>query len=376
MQIDFHHGVTYVCARLAGFSADDAKIVAHSAQYVDDATAEGEIWFDNGMIYPRTASAHKMLDYRNMRDLANHRVWLPFHFLPGNNGEPAPSSNVPPAYDKNSFITRCICVKNSYPAQDLMRAVIERQDRPYALHRLGVATHVFVDTWAHQGFVGYQHQINLASNVEAENDSHHKKDFSEKLKDFFGMRWKQLKSSFVGAALPLGHGTVLSYPDRPYLRWSYTNGLGHRVARDNPKEFLEAARETYQYFCRYRDWPEAGSKVFQMEYPLPQAFDRIGDGLKEIRDEDETVRHRKWLDRIGDGTFGFRDRVAYIEKGEDSWKQKALSTDEDMIDNRNAPLPYPASFLDSDWKLFHDALQAHRFFVLHELLPRYGLLSG
>jgi hypothetical protein len=90
MQIDFHHGVTYGCARLAGFSADDAKIVAHSAQSVDDATAEGEIWFDNGMIYPRTASAHKMLDYRNMRDLANHRVWLPFHFLPGNGGDPTP----------------------------------------------------------------------------------------------------------------------------------------------------------------------------------------------------------------------------------------------------------------------------------------------
>jgi len=42
------------------------------------------------MIYPRTASAHKMLDYRNMRDLANHRVWLPFHFLPGNGGDPTP----------------------------------------------------------------------------------------------------------------------------------------------------------------------------------------------------------------------------------------------------------------------------------------------
>lgn len=375
MQIDFHHGVTYVCARLAGFSADDAKIVAHSAQYVDDATAEGEIWFDNGMIYPRTASAHKMLDYRNMRDLANHRVWLPFHFLPGNAGELAPPK--PPVYrSADEFISRCICRPNSPPALDLMRSVIERQDRPYALHRLGVATHVFMDTWAHQGFVGYQHQINLASNVEAENDSHHKKDFNKKLKDFFGMRWEQLKSSFVGAALPLGHGTVLSYPDRPYLRWSYTNGLGHQVARDNPKEFLQAARETYQHFRRYRDWPKAGSKVFQMEYPLPQAFDRIGVGLKEIKDEDETVRHRKWLDRIGDGAFGFQDQVAYIVMGDGSWKQKALNTDEDIVDNRNAPLPYPASFLDSDWKLFHDALQAHRFFVLHELLPRYGLLSG
>ena len=155
-----------------------------------------------------------------MRDLANHRVWLPFHFLPGNGSDPAPTQ--PPIYrSADEFISRCICRPNSPPARDLMRAVIERQDRPYALHRLGVAAHVFADTWAHQGFVGYQHPVNLASDIEAENDSHHKKDFSEKLKGFFEMGWEQLKSIFVGAALPLGHGTVLSYPDRPYLRWSY-----------------------------------------------------------------------------------------------------------------------------------------------------------
>ena len=42
MQIDFHHAVTYVAARLAGFSANDAGIIAHSAQYVDDAVNAGK----------------------------------------------------------------------------------------------------------------------------------------------------------------------------------------------------------------------------------------------------------------------------------------------------------------------------------------------
>ena len=70
------------------------------------------------------------------------------------------------------------------------------------------------------------------------------------------------------------------------------------------------------------------------------------------------------------------DELAYIDKDVGSWKQTALNTEADITDNQDAPLPYPESFLTSDWKLFHDALQAHRFFVLHELLPRYGLLSG
>ena len=84
MQIDFHHGVTYVIARYAGFSHAKATTVAHAAQYVDDATNEGVLKFDNKAMYKRIASAHKMLDYRNSEALANHQAWIPFHFLPGN----------------------------------------------------------------------------------------------------------------------------------------------------------------------------------------------------------------------------------------------------------------------------------------------------
>ena len=39
METDFHHTVTYVTARLAGFGREDAGTIARSAQYVDDAAA-------------------------------------------------------------------------------------------------------------------------------------------------------------------------------------------------------------------------------------------------------------------------------------------------------------------------------------------------
>jgi hypothetical protein len=32
--------------------------------------------------------------------------------------------------------------------------------------------------------------------------------------------------------------------------------------------------------------------------------------------------------------------------------------------------------LKSDWKHFHDALQAHRQDVLHDVLPRYGICAA
>lgn len=374
MQIDFHHAVTYICARLAGFDPQGAAIIAHSAQYVDDATAEGEIWFENGMIFPRTTSAHKMLDYKNTDELANHRVWLPFHFLPGNNLEPEPK--VVPVFDSNEFMSRCICRPNSHVARDLMEAVVRRQDRPYALYRLGISAHVFMDTWAHQGFVGYQHVVNVAADIDAE-DHHHEKRFVERVADFFAEDWDRTKSRFVGRALPLGHGSVLSYPDRPYLRWSYTNGLGERIDRDNPKDFLEAAQETYQWFRRYLDYPAQGDAVFSQTYSLPDVWTYLPECIAAVNSEDGRDRHQHWLELIKARRFGFAETLTYVDKGEGSWKHLALGTLDDIEDMGDSdPLPFPPGFLRSHWKLFHDGLQAHRFFVLHELLPRYGLLSG
>jgi len=53
MQIDGHHTLTYIAARLAGYNHKKAGIIAYSAQYVDDATNAGIIRFKNGAMYQR-----------------------------------------------------------------------------------------------------------------------------------------------------------------------------------------------------------------------------------------------------------------------------------------------------------------------------------
>ena len=59
VNIDFHHGTTYVLARLAGFSQAEARTVAHASQYVDDAVSTGAVTFTNGAMYARISSAHE-----------------------------------------------------------------------------------------------------------------------------------------------------------------------------------------------------------------------------------------------------------------------------------------------------------------------------
>ncbi|EOD4823847.1 DUF6765 family protein, partial [Vibrio parahaemolyticus] len=88
-----------------------------SAQYVDEATNYHPIHFDNGAMYDRIVSAHKMLNYRNTQELANHQVWIPFHFLPGNLSF---SSNVKP---DGRFIYRLVCKPDSAVARDMLRMV-------------------------------------------------------------------------------------------------------------------------------------------------------------------------------------------------------------------------------------------------------------
>ena len=223
MQIDFHHATTYVIARLAGFSHTRASKIAYAAQYVDDATNEGVIRFDNGAMYSRISSAHRMLDYRNSNALKNRRVWLPFHFLPGNGGLPAGKE------PRGRFYKRLVCRPNSFVARGMLKACMADKNKPYGLHRLGIAMHVYADTWAHQGFAGVNHKINKAGEIR-----------SQRVRDDARLLAK-LANYFLSRAFPLGHGAVLSYPDRPYVNWSYKNGMGKAVVRNNPRDFRAAA---------------------------------------------------------------------------------------------------------------------------------------
>ncbi len=64
--------------------------------------------------------------------------------------------------------------------------------------------------------------------------------------------------------------------------------------------------------------------------------------------------------------------INYIPKGQDSCKYQALGT-ENLVDKDNEIFPYHPSFLAGNWELFHDALQAHKFYIIHDLLPQYGI---
>jgi hypothetical protein len=349
MQIDFHHAVTYVLARLADFPHEQAIIIAYSAQYVDDAQNRGTIQFDNGNTYDHIASAHAVYDVQNnLWPREDFRVWVPFHFLPGNNGKLAGEGQ------EFSVEQRLLCQPDSLVAADMCRAALATRGHLNSLHRLGITTHVYADTWAHKRFSGVMSLI---------NESH------DETKENLIERIETTIADIVG----LGHGAVSVHPDQPFRIWKYRDSNGMEVMRNNPDEFIGACERIFDLHIAYRGEGGTDRKIQTQDHAL------LYDSLLKFDSTDPQVRHQQWLDLLQTGSFSFGaltggqiQDLQYRPKGVGSWKYDALGT-EATTDTAGQRFPFRDSFQTSNWRLFHEALKDHQADVLQRILPAYGL---
>lgn len=367
MQIDFHHAVTYVTARLAGFTKAQADIIAYASQYVDDAVNTGTIHFQSGALYQRISSAHRTLDYRNLDEVATHLVWVPFHFLPGNGGKPADQNPQAP------FIEKIICVKDSPVARDMLAACVRDAAAPYALHRLGISLHAYMDTWAHHGFAGVCHDVNTVEHLDL-LEGEMLVGRWERIKDRFNDLVDDIGNLFITRTLPLGHGGALSYPDLPFItKWRYTNGIHQVIERNNLRDFIEATQAMYRALCSFRDGDATLRSTSEIDAPDLRVIER---NLRDFTNRDPESRHRHWCNSIARGEFSFGpEQIGYKPKGRTSWKYQVLGSEHE-IETGKERYPFTPEFFTSNWKLFHDALQTHRLELLRDILPRYRICAA
>jgi hypothetical protein len=352
MQIDFHHAVAYVVARLAGFGHSDSCTIAYASQYVDNATNKGTIHFDNGSTYVRIASAHDVFDIdNNCKNDEDFAVWVPFHFLPGNNGLGTGE------IDESGYqIRRLICTPDSPLANDMWAACRSTIGAPNSLHRLGITAHVYMDTFAHQLFAGIRHDVNLVFDLE-----HIEPTCAELLEQLKGL---------VADALKLGHGAALTDPDLPFLKWQYENSYKQHCVRDNPALFGLATTRLFAQFQYYR------GKASVEAIPA-QDMKLIDDVIRHNTSNDANERHKQWIELVKRGSFSFGSlndqevsELGYAATGPGSWKYQAIGKTEDTLDDI---FPYDPKFESSNWKRFHDALKDHQREILEVVLPKYGL---
>lgn len=261
MDKDFHFGTIYVLSRWAGFGSYNSLVIASASQFVDDNT--------DIISKGNRASGHEL--WENLTSLEeNNEVWIPFHFLPG--------------LEDSSESEKLICKKNSILAQSMIDELPPiAVDDSISILRLGIALHVYADTWAHQEFSGIPSTCNNARNLLPIPSS----------------PIKALENS-VGQIgfLPLGHMEASHYPDRPYLTW-HCDPQFPDDGRNNWEEFIDASNEIYKILTHISNGVSSDLNSDQRALLL--------DAFQSIQDENIESRTQQWLDRIHSNDFGFTD---------------------------------------------------------------------
>lgn len=273
MQLDMHYHATYCMARTAGLTIEAARIIATAAQFVDDNAQKDEANFTDASQCRVEATAHHALNIENIDPDDQRKVWVPFHFLPGNKGK--------------RFTKKLVCHKDSKIAREMVENHLSQKDKDYYLELIGVMAHVYADTFAHYGFSGVSSRHNKVINNSFEFDSkltpEMKKYITDK-KDSFFSRFTSLIRNIKSTAAEnlsgaLGHGAVVTFPDRPYLKWRFDYERKDKSKRDsgwrdNPKTYLEYCKKIHAIFVRvaknnsafqdksaYREWSDLAPRV-------------------------------------------------------------------------------------------------------------------
>jgi len=332
MDIDFHYDTIYVLARWAKFGSYNANLIATASQMVDD-NFDSNPFSDEEEEQNIAAGINIRYScqniWNNVTGKGNAEIWVPFHFLPGLEGD--------------NDADKLICKKHSELSRKLearLRAIsLDNGNFPF---RLGIGLHVLADTWAHQEFAGINNTINKVQDLIFTSQGSLVKKV---LSDLGSKKFDLNISKLLTELMPLGHAAAVHCPDIPYLWWETKERfLG---GRKNWDEFMEACEEIFQLLQEVSCEPVTGLSDEQKKL-LYRCF-------KGIQYEDCEERHNVWLKRIHKNWFQFED----FDEADETCAYNTATIFEDM--------DFRAPFYDEindhfDWVL--DELEEHDMFVL------------
>lgn len=376
MQLDMHYYGTYALARAAGLAPEDCRIISTAAQFVDDNAGKDTVWFKDGARLDVDATAHHTYDMvANLDPEDQRQVWVPFHFIPGNQGQ--------------EYTERLICRKDSAIAREMVDHHVALSAKRYYVPLIGITAHVYADTFSHYGFSGVSSRKNriegdslrIVNSERLDDDlQQHIDDQAKKFRQRYGREggflpnikrwWRSVKSE--GAELgsgALGHGAVLTFPDRPYLHWEFryenTNGENREAVqtRDNPATFLEAAEALHAMFSRVRE--SLDNDGADTGRPWGDIAERVKEIIETPGRKRDRIDHWQKAAQSGELYAGAGEKIpAYEDHDWDEQREQLAHNREDS-----------SGVLDKPVFQFYQAAAAHRVYVLRDLLPAHGLLA-
>jgi len=365
MDISMHYYGCYALARAGGLRADVALRVAKSSQFVDDATDTTVTVNKEGARFRGESTSHHPSDLPANNNLDDQlMVWLPFHFLPAAQGA--------------NQSQRLVCRKNSAVAQQMVKDHLEYAESPFAPEMIGVTAHVYADTFAHYGFSGVSSRLNrvVGNTIKLVNGD----PLTGALDAFvakFGVQggllanFRQAISSAASGAAELmsgalGHGAVATFPDQPYLEWSYDYEHPEMtgtalIERQNANDYMEAAEALHTMFRKF-----AEAADIYADGKGPMEFADIRNALRAIVTQpvDKDARIAAWKKALADGKLTKAPDTALTDYDFADWRQQTL-----MLGS----LADPQAASGVPVYHFHQAAAIHKYYVLRDLLPEHGV---
>ena len=276
MDIEFHYYMTYLTATRAGFPPSDAETLAYSSQYVDE----------NSQILPidrgkPTAYHNYITQTLNILKPKHElmRIYPIFHFIPG---DPLAST----AQRKDGQQHRLNTTPNSVNANLIFDDAL-RSDN---LYRIGIAAHSYVDTWAHQNFVGYYNAFNAMRGI-------------------------------LSKTLPnIGHADAKHQPDWPALVWLDERLIEANEVVNNSRRFMDAAKHLFHKLRRYVD-PSCPETTIQDEFQLLHQDLMTAIGQPDSTNIYQAERIQRYCALSHHDVYGGRPLPVFDEK---QWFEQAI----------------------------------------------------
>ena len=228
---------------------------------------------------------------------------------------------------------------------------LKMNNKEFYLHLLGIAAHVYLDTFSHYGFSGISSDLNSIDNTSIKFE---KTPVNESYILSKAVKFLETYAGEIGSR-SMGHGAVATYPDRPYLLWSFKyeearNNTVESGLRNNQETFLEGLEKLHEKLSEGAErMPDNSSK---------QDFD--ADKIKTILalEANKDSRIKEW-----------KSYIAQLDEGEepeylgDQWNKEK----ESFSDGNSQSI--------GNCYRFHQAAAYHRWYTLKDLLPAHSIYA-
>ena len=328
MDIEFHYYITGILAKEAGFDTATARKIAYASQYTDHNNVELKINCDEDDPYENYIS-QTMNIFKPKNRLV--RIYSCFHFLPGDYASDS-------ARRHDGVMHLFNTTPNSHTGKAVFEAALETGD----LCRIGIATHSYADTWAHQNFVGYKHTFCA------------------------------MKGLLENAIPDIGHADAQHNPDIPNLLWKDSRLIPELSVINNKERFLAAAEAIFAGFCKVNGQEDVAGKWADLRGRLDVAIGAECDNVLKCQKGMQS-RITSYQAMLPENMREY-DRTEWLfEAVEKSLEAKILG--KWYVPKDGHRFKARECFQQSDWLGFQKAVQEHQAHVRGLLQSRYDQLN-